>query len=126
MSVAEKGAVLIEGAAARILPMSEEWLSGSDGATFEDLNPTTMRVMQRAPNGTAADVDRAIAAAWKAQLAGAQMLPADSLVHDELRCPIYSMKASGSVGRWSGVGAIEALADQRWISAQVAAGQYPF
>jgi acyl-CoA reductase-like NAD-dependent aldehyde dehydrogenase len=54
-----------------------EWRPASTGATFEDLNPTTRQPMARVPNGTAADVDDAIAAARAAQPAWAQMLPAE-------------------------------------------------
>ena len=42
------------------------WSPASDGATFDVLNPATEDVVARAPNGTRADLDRAIAAARRA------------------------------------------------------------
>src|SRR5262245_18451362 len=53
-----------------------KWLPASNGATFEDINPTTRQSIARLPNGTVADMDRAIAAAVSAQSAWAQMLTA--------------------------------------------------
>jgi (Z)-2-((N-methylformamido)methylene)-5-hydroxybutyrolactone dehydrogenase len=43
-----------------------EWVSASDGATFESLNPTTGKVWATIPEATAADVDRAVQAADRA------------------------------------------------------------
>ena len=46
------------------------------GTTFDDLNPTTGQVMAQVPDGTVADMDAAIAAAYAAQPAWAQLPPA--------------------------------------------------
>src|SRR5262245_59616349 len=53
-----------------------EWLPASNGTIFDDVDPMTRRPVARVPNGTVADMDRAIAAAFSAQPAWAQMLPA--------------------------------------------------
>ena len=75
----EKRTVSAESAAARgrSLFIAGEWRLASTGATFEDINPTTRQPMARIPNGTAVDMDDAIAAAHAAQPAWAQMLPAE-------------------------------------------------
>ena len=61
----------------RALFINGEWRPASTGATFEDLNPMTRQPMAQVANATAADMDDAIAAAWTAQPAWAQMLPAE-------------------------------------------------
>ena len=43
-----------------------EWVAGSDGQLQEIVNPATGQVIAQVPKGTAADVDRAVAAARKA------------------------------------------------------------
>ncbi|MGJ7491544.1 aldehyde dehydrogenase family protein [Variovorax sp. ZT4R33] len=50
----------------------------------------------------------------------------DSCVHDEPHCPFGGMKHSGWIGKWGSAGAIEAFTEQRWISVQKTARQYPF
>jgi acyl-CoA reductase-like NAD-dependent aldehyde dehydrogenase len=61
----------------RNLFISGEWRPASNGATFDDLNPTTRQPMARVANGSLADMDVAIAAAHEAQPAWAQRLPAE-------------------------------------------------
>ncbi len=43
-----------------------QWCDASDGATFESVNPSTNTPWCRIPEATAADVDRAVQAAWQA------------------------------------------------------------
>lgn len=47
-----------------------EWVSASDGATFESVNPTTGQAWAMIPEATAEDVDRAVQAAERAFSSG--------------------------------------------------------
>lgn len=60
----------------RNLFIGGEWRPAVNGATFEDLNPTTRQPIARIANGSVADMDLAIAAAHAAQPNWAQLLPA--------------------------------------------------
>jgi delta 1-pyrroline-5-carboxylate dehydrogenase len=48
-------------------------VESSDGSWMESINPATEEVIGRIPNGTAADVDRAVASAETAQRAWADL-----------------------------------------------------
>jgi acyl-CoA reductase-like NAD-dependent aldehyde dehydrogenase len=43
-----------------------QWVDAGDGRTFESINPTTGEAWSEVPEATAADVDRAVKAAWRA------------------------------------------------------------
>lgn len=60
-------------AGTRQLFIAGEWRTASGGAVFDDINPTTRRVMAQAADGTAADMDDAIASANAAQLSWGQL-----------------------------------------------------
>lgn len=78
-NTAEDKRVALEDAPAgkgRNLFIAGEWRPASNGATFDDLDPTTRQPMARLANGTAADMEDAIAAAHAAQPGWAQLPPA--------------------------------------------------
>ena len=54
-----------------------EWVGAADGGTMEVLNPATGETIAEVPRGTAADVDRAVAAAKKALPEWLETTPAE-------------------------------------------------
>src|SRR5262249_31995495 len=48
------------------LLIDNKWVDGSDGGSFETLNPATGEVIGEVAAGTAADIDRAVKAARRA------------------------------------------------------------
>ena len=46
--------------------IDNQWVDGENGETIESINPANGAYLTRTPNGTAADVDRAVQAAARA------------------------------------------------------------
>ncbi|MFI7575957.1 aldehyde dehydrogenase family protein [Micromonospora sp. NPDC049497] len=63
------------------LYLDGRWVTASDGATLPVHNPATEEVVATVPAGTAADVDRAVAAARAAFAGWAATAPADRAAH---------------------------------------------
>jgi aldehyde dehydrogenase (NAD+) len=63
------------------LYLDGRWVTASDGATLPVHNPATEEVVAAVPAGTAADVDRAVAAARAAFAGWAATAPADRAAH---------------------------------------------
>ncbi|MEV1147506.1 aldehyde dehydrogenase family protein [Micromonospora sp. NPDC049799] len=63
------------------LYLDGRWVTASDGATLPVHNPATEEVVATVPAGTAADVDRAVAAARAAFTGWATTAPADRAAH---------------------------------------------
>ena len=52
-----------------------EWVAPAEGKYFEDRSPVDGRLIAEFPRSTAADIDRAVAAAWKAAPGWGAMSP---------------------------------------------------
>ena len=76
------------------------WSTAVDGATRDILNPATGEVIARVPEGTAADVERAVAAARAARIPWRDTTPAGARSSCS-RWPTSSTATARSSPRWS-------------------------
>jgi acyl-CoA reductase-like NAD-dependent aldehyde dehydrogenase len=98
-----------------------QWLDASDGKTFESLNPTTGEAWAEIPEATAADVDRAVAAAHRAFSEGewATALPTVRGKYLRRLADLLAQK-SEELGRTETIDTGKMLKETRWQAKYIA------
>ena len=98
-----------------------DWIGASDGKTFDSINPATGQVWARAPEATAADVDRAVRAADRAFNDGpwASMSPTER-GHCLRRLAELLVDQSEQLGHTEAVDTGKMLKETRWQAKYIA------
>ncbi len=98
-----------------------EWLAAADGASFDSINPSTGEVWARVPEATAADVERAVAAADRACHDGPwARMSATERGHCLRRLGDLLAEESEALGRIECIDTGKLFKETRWQAAYIA------